>query len=68
MVINDLERIWNEAVVVQSKYYPDICVEKLGKTTKTLCEDGKSPGRDLDQRPPENTSTVLLEYQPALCL
>ena len=54
MVISNSERISNEAVVVQSKSYPDIWLEESKKATKTLSQDRRSPGRDLDQGPPEH--------------
>jgi hypothetical protein len=33
---NELERMWKETVVAYLKYYPDICLEGLGKTSETL--------------------------------
>jgi len=61
MIISDSKITLNEAVVVQSKSYPDIWLEELKKTTKTLSQDRRSPGRDFDQGPPEHTFTMLLE-------
>ena len=58
MAISNSERILNETVVVQSKSYPDIWLEDLRKTTKILSQDRRSPGRDLDQGPPEQTSGI----------
>jgi hypothetical protein len=34
-------------------YYHVICLERLTKTTKNLSQDGQSPDRDLNLRPPE---------------
>jgi hypothetical protein len=31
---DELERIWNEAVMASSRYYPSICLEGLRKPTK----------------------------------
>jgi hypothetical protein len=49
---NELERMWKEAVVANLSYYPGICLEALGKTTKNLSQDSWSPGRDLNPGPP----------------
>jgi hypothetical protein len=38
-MIDELERIWKEAVVFYWRYYPGICLEGLGKTTKIICVD-----------------------------
>jgi hypothetical protein len=35
MNVDELERIWNEAVIVYSKYCTVICPEELRKTAKT---------------------------------
>jgi hypothetical protein len=43
---DELERIWKEAPVAYSRYYPSICLEKLRKTTKTLSQNSRSPVRD----------------------
>jgi hypothetical protein len=32
---DELERIWREAVMAYSRYYPSICLEGLRETTKT---------------------------------
>jgi len=36
LVNNELERMWNETVFAYSDHYPEICLEGLRKTTKTL--------------------------------
>jgi hypothetical protein len=33
---DELERIWKEMIVAQSRFHPDICVGGLRKTTKDL--------------------------------
>jgi hypothetical protein len=38
------KRIWKEVVVVQSGYYPGICLEELRETTNNLSEDIRCPG------------------------
>jgi hypothetical protein len=42
-----------------SRYYPGICLERLKKTMKTLSQDSRSPGRDLNPEPPEYEARVL---------
>jgi hypothetical protein len=39
-------------------YHPDICLEGLRKTTNNLIQDIWSPGRDLNQGPPEYEAGV----------
>ena len=36
MVNNELERMWNETVFAYLDHYPEICLEGLRKTTKSL--------------------------------
>jgi hypothetical protein len=31
---DELERIWKEVVVAQSRYYPSVCLEELMKATE----------------------------------
>jgi hypothetical protein len=40
-----------------SRYYPDICLEILRKTTKTISQDSRSPGRDLGDFPNTKQTT-----------
>jgi hypothetical protein len=40
-------------------HYPGIRLEGLGKITKNLNQDSRSPGRDLNPGPPEYESGVL---------
>jgi hypothetical protein len=35
----DLEDIWKHALMAKSLYHPSICLHKLRKTTKILCQD-----------------------------
>jgi hypothetical protein len=39
-------------------YYLGICIERPRKTTKTLSQDSRSPGRDLNQGPPKYETRV----------
>jgi hypothetical protein len=41
------------------RYYPAICLEGLKKTMKTLSQDKRSSGRDLESGPPEYEAGVL---------
>jgi hypothetical protein len=45
-MVDELERIWKEAAVVYSRYYPGICLEWLMNLTKSLCEDNWCLNRD----------------------
>jgi hypothetical protein len=39
-LMNDkLKKIWKEAVWAYSRYYPGICLEGMGKTTKKPSKD-----------------------------
>jgi hypothetical protein len=40
------------------RYYPDICLEELTKTTKNLRQSIQSPGRDLNPGPTEYEAGV----------
>jgi hypothetical protein len=53
------------------RYYPGVCLKGLRKTTKTLSQDNRSPGRGLYPGPPEYEVGVLttqprLSVQPLL--
>jgi hypothetical protein len=41
------------------RYYPGICLEGLGETTRNLSQDNRSPGGDLNPGPPEYEARVL---------
>jgi hypothetical protein len=41
------------------RYSLGICLEGPRKTTKNLSQDNRSPGSDLNQRPPEYKAAVL---------
>jgi hypothetical protein len=38
LMSDDLERIWKEAAMAYSKYYPGICLDGLRKTTENLSQ------------------------------
>jgi hypothetical protein len=50
---DELENIWKEAVVAESRYYPSICLGGLRKTTKILSQDIWFPARDSKREHPE---------------
>jgi hypothetical protein len=41
------------------RYYLGICMKGLRETTKNLSQDSRSPGRDLNPKPPEYESGML---------
>jgi hypothetical protein len=53
-----------EVAVAKLRYYPDICLEELKKTTKTLNQDSRYPGRDSNREPPKYKSKQLSLHQP----
>jgi hypothetical protein len=55
-MIGEFEMIWEEAVVKQWKYYPDIYLEGLRKTTIKLSEDSRCSYRHSNRKPPEEKS------------
>jgi hypothetical protein len=55
-----------------SRYYTEICLQGLRKTTKSLSQDSRSPGRDLNLRPPgvltnRSQSSVRHLFQKTEC-
>jgi hypothetical protein len=53
-VNDELERIWEEAVVANLKYCSGIWLEGLRKTTKYISQDSRFLNRDLNPGPPEH--------------
>jgi hypothetical protein len=45
------------------RYYPRTCLKELRKSLKTLSQDSRSPGRDLNPGPPEYEAGVLTTRQ-----
>jgi hypothetical protein len=55
---------WNGCERKQSglilRYYPNICLEGLRKTTKVLSQDSQSPGQDFNMGPRKYEAGVLI--------
>jgi hypothetical protein len=58
-MIDELERIWKQAVMVLLRYYHGISLEGLRKTTKALSQDSWWPSSDVNQTFPRHKSRVL---------
>jgi hypothetical protein len=58
-IISELERIWEEVVLAQSRNLPDTCFEELRKTRENLGKDIRRAGRDSVRIPPECASEAL---------
>jgi hypothetical protein len=52
-MVNDMQRVWNEAAVTWSGYYSGIFLKGLRKTTKNVSFDSRCPGRDSNWAPPK---------------
>jgi hypothetical protein len=59
LVNDELERIWKEVVVPNLRYYPNICLEGLRKTTQNLSQDSWSLSQDFNLVPPKYKAGVL---------
>jgi hypothetical protein len=67
-VNDELARIWKEAVLIL-RYYQGIRLEVLRKTTANLCQDSRSPDRDLSPGPQEYGVGVLtMTFGAVSCL
>jgi hypothetical protein len=51
---NELERTWQEAVMACLRYYPDICLEGLRKSTKTSVRISRLPAEILTRNFPNS--------------
>jgi hypothetical protein len=56
---DELEKIREEAIIVQLKYNPGISLEELRKTTNDLRQNSLCPDRDSNRAPPEYKSRAL---------
>jgi hypothetical protein len=53
-MVDELERIWKEAVLAKSRYCPGIIyIEGLKKTTENVSQCSRCPSRDLNRALPE---------------
>jgi hypothetical protein len=64
--MNDVERIWKEAVVAYSRYSSGCCLEGLKKTTWNITQNSWCPDRDSNRAPIECEWRALPLRQPAL--
>jgi hypothetical protein len=62
---DELEVIWNEAVVAYFGHYPGLCLEGVRRVTKNLNQGSRCPGRDSNRAPSEYESGALLLDRPA---
>jgi hypothetical protein len=42
-ITDELERIWKGTVLASSRFYLDICLKRLRKTTKDFSQDTQCP-------------------------
>jgi hypothetical protein len=64
---NELERLREEVVGPNLRYYPGICLEGLWKTTRNRYQDSRSQGRDLNPRRAECEECVpTTHYGPEI--
>jgi hypothetical protein len=64
----ELARIWKEAVVAYSRYYPNICFEGQSKPMKSLSRHDRCPRRDSNRVPPKQEPRTLPLCHPARLL
>jgi hypothetical protein len=61
-VNDELERILEGIVYgLILRYYPGIFLKRLRKITRNLCQDSRSPGRDLNPGPTEWYPSVYVQ-------
>jgi hypothetical protein len=56
---NDVERIWKEVISASSRYYTNIRLKGLRKTTGNIHQDSQCAGGNSNRRPAEHSSTAL---------
>jgi hypothetical protein len=49
-MIDELEGVWKEVVVTQSRYCSGIVLEELRKNTKNLSQENRRSGPDPNQK------------------
>jgi hypothetical protein len=68
LVNNELERLWKEAVMTQSRDSPIICLEELRKAPTELSHDNQFPERDSNMASTEFKSNMLPLDQSVQCV
>jgi hypothetical protein len=58
-MVDELERIWKEAVMTWLRYYPGIYLGELRRTMKDLSQKSRCPSIDSNRERPEYKSWVL---------
>jgi hypothetical protein len=61
---DELERIWKEAAVAESGYYPGICLEGVKEITKDLIQVSRCPGRDSNKHFPNRSLGLYHHSNP----
>lgn len=64
LVINEMERMWQEVVYHDFRYYPEILLESLKKISTPTIWDSRFPDRDLNRAHPEYKSRALPAEPP----
>jgi hypothetical protein len=59
---SEFDRIWKQAIVAYSRYYPGIYMEVLRKTMLSLIQNRRYSGRDVKRKPLEYMSVCLSIY------
>jgi hypothetical protein len=60
LVDDEFEKMWEEAVVAKSTYYPSICLAELRKMIKNLSQDSLCPTQKSNQVPTEYESKAVV--------
>jgi hypothetical protein len=61
-VTEELERICKEAIVIELRCNPKICLKRLRKHTRNLSRNSRCPTQDSNQTPPEYRSGFKVFY------
>jgi hypothetical protein len=67
---DELERIWKEVVIAQSRYYPSICPDGLRETMKksSVRIGGSGPGFEPSTSEYKSTALSFCHTAPSSCL
>lgn len=58
-----LRNIFEEISVLYLRYYPEICLDRLRKTTNNISKDNQWPSQDPNSCPPKYEAVVLTTQQ-----